>query len=205
MKMRRFAFACCPLFFIVAPATKPPIPATKALLKQYSDPTNGVSFKYPADWKMSRDPSFYLQPAIFYPQQSAQAVVSFSPSGTLRETNFDGLEFAYVALPEPNQASCLEHVTKEIDPEERKLETVTINGTRFFHIKAGDGGLCHQANSNIYETYHHGSCLLFEAAFYTVCPDPDEGEAQLTAAQSKALSQPLDAIIHTVQIPIEKE
>lgn len=202
MKIRRSAFvlAICPLFFIAAQAPKPPPPAAKAPLKIYSDSANGVSFNYPADWKMSREPSFYLLPLIFYPQQSAQAMVSFRPSGPHLETNFDGLEFAYVASQEPSQTSCLERVTKEIDPEERRLQTVTINGTRFFDINTGDAGLCHQANRNIYEIYRHGTCFLFEAAFYTVCPDPDDGRVQLTAAQSKALSRPLDAIIQTVKI-----
>jgi hypothetical protein len=202
MKICRSAFAlsCCPLFFIAAQAPKQAAPAARVSLKIYSDSTNGVSFSYPAGWKMSREPSFYLAPLIFYPQQSAQAMVSFRPSGTHIETNFDGLEFAYVALSEPDQTSCLQQVTKDIDPEERRLETVTINGTRFFDINTGDAGLCHQANRNIYETYRHGTCLLFEAAFYTVCPDPDDGRAQLTAAQSKALSRPLDAIIQTVKV-----
>src|ERR1700733_4333655 len=134
MRIRRsiFALCCCPFFFIAAQTPERPASATKAPLKIYSDPTNGVSFNYPADWKMSREPSFYLQPLIFYPQQSAQAIVSFRPSGDHQETNFDGLEFVYVVLPEPSQASCLQHVTKDVDPEERRVGTMTINGTRFF-------------------------------------------------------------------------
>jgi len=127
-------------------------------------------------------------------------MVFFKPSGTHPETNFAGLEFTYVARSEPDQVSCLQQVTKDIDPEERPLETVTINGTRFFDITTGDAGLCHQASRNIYETYRHRTCFLFEAAFYTVCPDPNVGRAQITAAQSKALSRPLDAIIESVKI-----
>ena len=203
MKIRRSALVlcCCPLLFLAAQAPKQAAPsAAKVSLKIYSDSTNGVSFSYPADWKMSREPSFYLAPLIFYPQQSAQAMVFDRPSGTHLETNFAGLEFAYVARSEPDQVSCLQQVTKDIDPEERPLETVTINGTRFFDITTGDAGLCHQASRSIYETYRHRTCFLFEAAFYTVCADPDEGRAQLTAAQSKALSRPLDAIIQTVKI-----
>ena len=203
MKIRRSGFVLCtcsPLFFLAAQAPKQAPPTAKASLKVYSDSTNGVSFSYPANWKMSREPSFYLAPLIFYPQQSAQAMVFFKPSGTHRETNFAGLEFTYVARSEPDQVSCLQRVTKDIDPEERRLETVTINGTRFFDITTGDAGLCHQARRNIYETYRHRTCFLFEAAFYTVCADPDDGRAQLTAAQSKALSRPLDAIIESVKI-----
>jgi hypothetical protein len=134
MKIRRSALvlSCCPLFFLAAQAPKQAAPpAGKVSLKIYSDSTNGVSFSYPADWKMSREPSFYLAPLIFYPQQSAQAIVFYGPSGTHLETNFAGLEFAYVARSEPDQVSCLQHVTKDIDPKERRLETVTINGTRF--------------------------------------------------------------------------
>ena len=202
MKIRRSAFvlSCGPLFFLAAQAPKQAPPAAKVSLKVYSDPTNGVSFSYPANWKMSREPSFYLAPLIFYPQQSAQAMVFFKPSGTHLETDFAGLEFTYVARSEPDQVSCLQQVTKDIDPEERPLETVTINGTRFFDITTGDAGLCHQASRNIYETYRHRTCFLFEAAFYTVCPDPNVGRAQITAAQSKALSRPLDAIIESVKI-----
>ena len=134
MKIRRSALVlcCCPLFFLAAQTPKQSAPrAARVSLKIYSDSTNGVSFSYPADWKMSREPSFYLAPLIFYPQQSAQAMVFRRPSGTLLETNFAGLEFAYVARSEPDQVGCLEHITKDIDPKERRLETVTINGTRF--------------------------------------------------------------------------
>jgi hypothetical protein len=202
MKIRRSAFVLflCPFFFIAAQVPKPPATTAKAQLKIYSDSINGVTFNYPVDWSVSQKPAFYLQPLIFDPQQPTPAVVSFRPSGDRVETNFDGLEFVYVALSKPGQTSCLESITKDIDPDERRLETVTINGTRFFDIKTGDAGLCHQASRNIYETYRHGTCFLFEAALHTVCPDPDNGKFQLTAAQSKALSRPLDAIIQTVKI-----
>ena len=195
-----FVLAAFPIFFITAQVPKPSAQAMKAPLKIYSDSINGVIFSYPADWYLSQKPSFYLQPLIFNPQQPAQAMVSSRSSGDHPETNFDGLEFTYVALTESSQASCLESVTKDIDPDERRLETVTINRTQFFHIKTGDVGLCHQAGRDVYETYRHGTCFLFEAAFHTVCPDPDNGRAQLTTQQSKALSRPLDAIIQTVKI-----
>jgi hypothetical protein len=200
MKIRRFAFvlACAVPVFTAAQATKRPAATTK-VLTTYTDPANGVSFKYPAAWTIVREPSFYLPPLISLPQQSPQAVVSLSPSGDYLKTNLGGLEFTYVTLRLPSQASCLQRITEDIR-EDKPPESVTINGTQFFHTNTGDAGLCHQANRNIYETYRHGACFLFEAAFYTVCPDPDDGRAQLTADQSEVLSRPLDAIIQTVKI-----
>jgi hypothetical protein len=170
-------------------------------MKTYTDSARGVSFDYPAAWSLSQKPSFYLQPLIFYPQQSVHAIVQFHSSDNLyAKTNLDGLEFTYVVLPQPSQASCLQRIAKDMEPEAKPPDAVTINGTQFFHINTGDAGLCHQANRNIYETYRHGSCFLFEAAFYTICPDPDDGKAELTPAQSQELSRSLDAIIQTVTI-----
>jgi hypothetical protein len=127
-------------------------------------------------------------------------IVSSSASGVGLATNFGGVEFAYVTVRQLTQASCLERITADLPPDAKRPDAITINRTQFFHINTGDAGLCHQASRNIYETYRHRSCFLFEAAFYTVCPDPDDGRAELTAAQAKALSRPLDAIIQTVAI-----
>jgi hypothetical protein len=202
MKSRRFALALafCLSIFASAQATKLPAAAEKIPTRTFVDAANGISFKYPAAWTMSHEPSFYLAPLISLPKQSAQTIVFFSPSGDSLNTNLGGLEFTYVSLPQPSQTSCLQRITKDMPPESTPPDTVTINGTKFLHISTEDAGLCHQARRNIYETYRHGSCFLFEAAFYTICPDPDDSKAELTPAQSQALSRSLNAIIQTVTI-----
>jgi hypothetical protein len=172
----------------------------KVPMKVFTDPATGVSFDYPAPWTLTHQASFYLSPMILIPDQAAQAIVYFNPAGNLySKTNLGGLEFTYLALPESNQASCLKSVV-QLDPEAKPPATITINGTEFFHFITGDAGLCHQASRDIYGTYRGRSCLLFEAAFYTICPDPDDGRSELTPAQSKALKRHLDTIVQTIRI-----
>ena len=169
--------------------------------KTFTDSVNGVSFTYPSVWTLSRQPSFYLPPLIVTPEIPAQAIAFFSPSGNLySKTNLGGLEFTYVATPESTQASCLNRVTRNLNPGSRP-KPVLINGTRFLHLHTEDAGLCHQARRDIYETFHDRSCLVLEAAFYTTCADPDDGIRQLTLEESRALSRHLDAVIQSVHSP----
>jgi hypothetical protein len=136
MKIRRFAFvlACAVPVFTAAQATKRPAATTK-VLTTYTDPANGVSFKYPAAWTIVREPSFYLPPLISLPQQSPQAVVSLSPSGDYLKTNLGGLEFTYVTLRLPSQASCLQRITEDIREDNRsrsmgRNSSIPIQATR---------------------------------------------------------------------------
>ena len=175
--------------------------AANVPMKTYTDPASGVSFTYPAAWTLSRTTAFYLGSLVTLPDPLARAVVSFSSRDNYyAKTNLDGLEFTFVAVPEASPETCSQRIGREIDPAGKRAETLTINGRRFLHLAAGDTGMCHGANRDIYQTYSEGSCYLFEADMHTVCADVDAGRRELTAGETKALHRHLDSIMQTVQI-----
>ena len=181
----------------------PPAPAKRVVpRKTFTDPANGVSFRYPAVWKFATTSTAFMgSPDILQRGQTGQAVVTFTSAGNFyAKTNLNGLEFTYVALPGTSETACAAAATANASGSVSKPDTVTINGVPFLHVSYGSAGMCHQEGSTVYETYQNGRCYLFEADVHTTCPMVDDGKRALTGAESKALQRHLDAIIQTVRI-----
>lgn len=134
-----------------------------------------------------------------WPDHPARASVCFKAEDNgYARTSLVGLEFTYVTMSEPDQATCLKQVTdyaRQVQPN-----TAFIHRTAFHHISTADAGLGHGWNREIDETYRNGQCYLFEGTFEAIYTQPYEGHRPLTRGESDALIGRLKAIMQTVKI-----
>jgi hypothetical protein len=177
---------------------------TKVPISSFKDTTNGVSFDYPAVWKLSKRSAtqpFYEPPVILQPDRLPEASVTFTSAGNYyAKTNLTGLSFTYAALPDSTRESCDKVLAAISTDSSMASDAVVLNGVSFTHLAGGGAGMCHRVTYNVYGTYRYDRCLLFEADIHTLCPGVVDGTRELTAAESKALKRHLDSVMKSVRI-----
>ncbi len=166
----------------------------------YTDPAQGVSFRYPAVWQLSKTGQFYDSVPIVPPEtQETQAVVNFKAANTpYANTNLSGLDFTYTVVPQPSSSDCDALAIKSTGGP-GKSDHLNLNGVSFLHLKSGSASMCNQLTADLYTTFRNGRCFVFQAGFHTICAGVVDGSRALTPAETRALSRHLDAIMPTVR------
>lgn len=144
--------------------------------KSYVDHEYGVSFQYPADWKLDSGLGFYLGTQILLsgdsnePYDKARAIVGFErklnaqgeyPDGV----NLSGVEFVYLVIPRTNAAHCYARLGQEGDKSKRSQ--IVVAGVTYRRVQSGDAGMGHAVTRDLYGTFRDGRCYLFEGDIHT--------------------------------------
>lgn len=193
----RISIAACLLATCPAFCQKSLRNAAPVLTTTYIDANNGVSFGYPAVWKIENGEKFYLAPRILQSGLSPQVQVVFSPKGSIYEkTNLTGLIFVYARSTRPSESACDKLA---MDGEPQRSATLMIHGEKFHHFDSSDAGMCHDVEQHVYWTYRAGTCYLFEGDMQTTCPGVEEGHRTITATEKHALWRHLTSIPATIR------
>ena len=168
----------------------------------FSDPVNGVSFRYPSVWaRETRMPS-YIGPAIMQQGENPRlpkAIVVFRPAGTYyASTNLAELNFVYDSFPASAPAACEGAFNGNLEEAFRR-DGVRINGVPFTSVEGGGAGTCNRAEQKIYWTYRVGTCYLFEADLNQFCASPPD-RRELTKMEIQALNRHLNDIMQSIRI-----
>lgn len=172
-------------------------------LTEYSDPANGVAFRYPSAWRPWHTGSTMYAPGLTETAAGAATITQvFDPQSTqLAKTNLVGLSFAYAVQKTSGSKACTDLMVqasiggKEAPPE-------TINGTSFERAEGSDGTTCHHMQRRVDSATRNGTCYLFERDLETICPGvrgPGDPVA-LSTDQQRALSSELDRVMASVTL-----
>jgi len=178
---------------------KPPSPPKPiaTTMKTWSDPAIGLTFKYPAVWKLVPQPESYTPPMTLQPNQKPVVDVQFTGAGNLySKTNLTELDFVYSTQPAESPAAC--YKAGNIGDDNTKPTLRTIHGVVYSHSGGASAGMCHGISSEAFASFRGRTCHIFEEAFMTVCPGVVEGTRGLTTNETKALQGHLDAIMQSV-------
>ena len=181
-----------------------------ARLKSYVDPEYGVSFRYPAGWKVDDSLAFYLGTQILLDPDSsegpdkARAIVGFErklnaqgeyPDGV----NLSGAEFVYLVLPHTDQEHCYARLGQ--DGEGWTQSQVVIKGVTYRRVEGGDAGMNHGATRDIYGAFENGRCYLFEGDIHTTTGN---NPRSLSGAQLRKLQSQIAAVMKSVKLSINQ-
>jgi hypothetical protein len=176
-------------------------------LVAYNDPTYGVSFVYPSEWKQDPQLGWYLGTDIlhafatkFDPLQPI-AKIGFQNTGVSRYagTNLDGVEFVYAVVPHLSEHVCYARLEEFLSNTAANRKPVVIHGMTYLHFATGDGGLGHAATRDVYAAHVGDRCYLFEAGIHS---EPGSDQRPVTKAQSDALRAQLRAVMESVQVHV---
>jgi hypothetical protein len=172
----------------------------------YTDPANGVSFRYPAASKLTQDEPFMFPVSIqtLTPDSRSQlrALVFAKSLNGVRSwpaTDFAGVEFGYDA----RQAATPEACRAMASPDHGATDQQTLHGIAFWHGTGGDGGMSQAVSDDIYATFlaSTGSCLLFDLAIHTPTAAGEKPPSPLTAREREMVHSSLMNILDSVRIP----
>ena len=80
-----------------------------------------------------------------------------------------------------------------------KLEHLTLHGTPFAHLAAGEAGMTKAESQEAYATWRGGTCFLFEEQLDQIAKGTDDQKTRsLTAAEIRALRRHLNDILQSV-------
>ncbi len=171
-------------------------------LTTFRDPSLGLSFQYPSDWRplvaggAMDGPSFQEK---LGPPSGSQA---FLAAGTpLATTDLIGLSFSWAAKPGMDATTCSRMAT-DVLPMGTELPPESSRGAQFQRGMGGDSGMCHHTAALLDTTWHAGRCFFFERDLETSCPDirTPEKDKQLTAEQRSHLQRQLDNVMASVSL-----
>jgi hypothetical protein len=176
---------------------------------EFSDQQFGVSFRYPTSWSFSLGRQFFIQLAITpgpnAPEKdNIRALIyteSISGVPPWPRTRFEGAEFGYDAHSVPSTDACVALAKTSFEEEVGRVDEVTIQGNRFWHLTTGEAGLGHQLDDEVYALYSSGSCLRFDLAvsFSSLSEDPP-APRYLTAHEKALINASLRNILNSVRI-----
>ena len=183
------------------------VQAQTPTLKSYVDREYGVSFQYPAEWKLDNNLGFYLGTQILpNPEGSSEgpdkprAIVGFErklnaqgqyPDGT----NLSGVEFVYLVLPQADAAHC--YARLGADANGWKRSQIVVAGVTYQRVQGGDAGLGHGATRDLYGTFREGRCYLFEGDIHTTTADNPKF---LAGAKLRKIENQIAAVMQSVKI-----
>lgn len=188
---------CTSILFLIALALESQTPA----LKTFHDPKYGVNFQYPAQWSSGADVQFYLGSEILEQNPDRGQVAPIAKVGFVvgeshkkfTGTNLNGLQFVYNVIQQSSRDDCRKRVQSL---SETSIGETTLRGVTYNHFSGGDAGLGHQASREVFSSFQHDRCYLFEESIHTVSMDAKP----LDPAKLKHLQKQLDAVMRSVRI-----
>ena len=177
-----------------------------AALKSYVDSEYGVSFQYPAEWKLNNGLGFYLGTQILLtgdsnePYDKARAIVGFErklnaqgeyPDGV----NLSGVEFVYLVIPHTDAAHCYARLGQ--DSDESKRSQIGVAGVTYRRVQGGDAGMGHAVTRDLYGTFRDGRCYLFEGDVHTTTAN---NPRFLAGAPLQKLEAEIAAVMQSVKL-----
>ena len=173
----------------------------------FTDPSTGVSFRYPRSWKFSRTQNFYL-PASVLTVEPEKGDGLFARGAVYRyadrwpgfeRTNLNGADFVFNTVPGIDRESCLNWLDKaHLDPTDER----TLHGIVFTHLKRAGAGLCHQEYESIYLMQTHNTCYFFDLAVNTICSGVADGIRDMSPRERREVRADLSAIMGSVRINV---
>jgi len=162
----------------------------------FADPSTGVSFRYPREWKRADGNQFYLQTAI--PQQAEVRGGVVWKAGEPQKTTLSGAQFLYAFEKDDSSEVCL-HFHDDGDSAKSVVEAVKIGNISYAHRSSMGAGMCHQEHEDMYATYSNNACYLFDLSVHTICSGVVDGMRDATAPELAAIHGQLMDILKTVQ------
>jgi len=175
-------------------------------IKRFTDPANGVSFRYVAPWTLTQDEPYMFAPSIQTPSPASRnnlrALVftrSIRGVASWPKTDFSGVEFGYDARPAASSEACRVLAS----PGKGEIATVVLRGVTYWHGTAGDGGMSQATTDDIYTTFlaSAGSCLLFDLAVHSTTAPGDVQPRAMSTLERNRVRRYLLAILDSVRIP----
>jgi hypothetical protein len=168
--------------------------------KLYSDKQAGVSFSYPAMWKMDDGLGDYLGTEILSGDGPESAIAKVGFHG-IPNTNLTNVVFVYAMTTTPDEKSCYSLASTE-DDNSAGTGWVTIAGRRYWHVDGGDGGLSHSANEQVYATYRTAErqCLLFEEDVDSVAANVEDWAKPVSKERLNAIYAQMKAVMLSVRV-----
>lgn len=167
---------------------------------QFSDPSTGVSFQYPKDWKQAVGNQFYLGPGMVPEKAEVRGAVAWKAWAATEDakTTLAGAQFIYALQKDVSSADCA-HPHTEGNTTDSTVDTVTIRGVAYAHNRAEDAGMCHQEKEDVYTTYRNHACYLFDLSVHSICSGVVDGMRDATPAELAAVDATLLGILKTVR------
>lgn len=172
---------------------------------KFTDQPNGVTFRYPENWKNVPQNQFYLG-QIFVPEKvDVRGVVAWKAwENTVdAKTTLAGTQFVYAIGKNVSSAACL-HPQPEGDTTASPVDTVKIGEMEYAHGHGGEGGMCHSERENVYAAYRNHACYLFDLSVHTICSGVVDGMRDATQAELADADAKLMGILRTVTITAPK-
>lgn len=191
--------------------------ATASSFKEYSDPANGVSFRYPASWLLNRDGGAYIPPAILWKYSNEpEEAPDYKPDGYVAlvgrddkqgpyaNTNFTVGWFLYrVASGVESAEQCyrMAGLGDSAQLDGWKVDWETIHGVRFRHGSGSGAALCNQSLQDVYATLQGNRCYLFDKQINTICEQHGEnGIRDITPRELKEINHAFDAVVQSLRL-----
>jgi hypothetical protein len=164
----------------------------------FVDPSTGVSFRYPAEWKRAAGNQFYSPPAMIPQAAQVRGAVVWNADKPPR-TTLAGTQFLYAFQKGASSAACL-HPHSEGDSAKANIDMVRINGISYAHNHSVEAGMCHQEQEDIYTTYLDNACYLFDLSVHTICSGVVDGMRDATESELAEARARLVDILKTVRL-----
>jgi hypothetical protein len=184
------AFAFCAVLPVVAQSSS-----------RFADPQNGVTFRYPGDWKEASQNRFYLGQDFVSDKAEVRGVVAWKAWEQTEnaKTTLAGTQFVYALDRNASSTTCL-HPQNQGDPTASTVDTVKIGGIAYAHSHGEEGGMCHSEREDVYTAYRNHACYLFDLSVHTICPGVVDGMRDATPAELADAHTRLMEILKTVRI-----
>jgi hypothetical protein len=175
---------------------------------EFTDQSSGVGFLYPPSWTFSLSQPFYMQLAISPGPDASDKdrlralIYTTSVPGVAHwpRTHFEGLEFGYDAHSVRDAAACNALATPD-NGDIGKMDEVTIEGRRFWHIAESNAGLGHGMSEDVFTTFSDGWCLRFDLAVSELNSDENGMLPRpLTPSEQALIDASLRRILNSVRI-----
>jgi hypothetical protein len=175
----------------------------------FSDPSFGVSFRFPSGWSFTRVNPNAKSPALSIAYMDGRTVstglrglITNETLPGLRswpKTVFSSVEFAYDARSAASADAC-QRLAR--DNWEVEADSVTLNGVTYWHGTATSAGLSTEIAEDIYATFvaAAGSCLRFDLAVATSHVPGRDFPRELTTHEKALIHASLSNILNSVRV-----
>jgi hypothetical protein len=187
-------------FTLVLLASGPLASAQWTPTKTYADPANGVTFQYPADWKMEPHPAAITGPNLPREDDLTSTVMFAGPSPRFYQHIPIAFYFTYALAPATDSASCTAIANPYLGSGDDKPSPAVFHGLHYAVFDSYDASTSHSSKGKIYSTYLAGTCYLFETTLAETDPWIIDGDRAPTTREYASMQQHMLAIMATVHI-----
>jgi hypothetical protein len=166
----------------------------------FNDSENGVSFRYPSSWKLSKEAFFYMRPSISA-DRTPQAIVTFDPEGTLYETTvFDGLEFVYVVVPHSSPEACAKLITANTTLDAKPDRTVIVNKSHFYVFQTWRSECVTTRTVRFIKPSEMEDAIYLKLTFIPSAKNTADDRRALSDPEATTLERQLDSVLQSTKI-----